>query len=401
MTSKPRNCLTAILICAALLLATGCREGKKEAAPEAAQGNAGNKAKIEIQPFGQLKDGREVTRYTMRNHAGMELRFINYGGIITYWSAPDAEGNLEDVVLGFDSLEPYLEGHPFFGALVGRYGNRIAGGEFTLDGETYSLAKNNGDNHLHGGVKGFDKVLWEVRLPDGPESNTAVLTYTSPDGEEGYPGNLDVAITYTLTEAGELDIQYEARTDAPTIVNLTQHVYFNLSADFSQSIGDHVLTLQADAFLPVDDGLIPTGEIRPVSGTPFDFTAPKPIGEDIDAANEQIAMGGGYDHCWVLNDPDAGFRQFATVVHPPTGRKLEVATDEPGVQFYTGNFLDGSLPAKGGGTYGKRSGFCLETQHYPDSPNQEAFPSVRLDPGQTYRSHTRFRLSTNTPHTTN
>lgn len=401
MTSKPSITFTALLMCAALFLGTGCREGGKETTPEAAGANGENTTQIESRPFGQLEDGRGVTLYTIRNASGMELRFMDYGGIITYWSAPDAEGNFEDVVLGFDTLEPYLEGHPFFGALVGRYGNRIAGAAFTLDGETYSLAKNNGENHLHGGLKGFDKVLWEVRLPDGPEGNSAVLTYTSPDMEEGYPGNLKVTITYSLTEAGELDIRYEATTDAPTIVNLTQHVYFNLSGHFTQSIEDHLLTLQADAFLPVDDGLIPTGEIRPVSGTPFDFTQPKPIGEEIDAADEQLAIAGGYDHCWVLNDAEAGFRQFATVVHPATGRKLEVATDEPGVQFYTGNFLDGSLPAKGGGTYGKRSGFCLETQHYPDSPNQEAFPSVRLDPGQTYRSHTRFKLSAKASTSTN
>ena len=396
MTSKPQITFSALLLCATLLFGAGCREGGKETNPQASGGTPGNTAQIESRPFGQLEDGREVTLYTMRNTSGMELRFMDYGGIITYWSAPDAAGNYEDVVLGFDTLEPYLEGHPFFGALVGRYGNRIAGGEFTLDGETYPLAKNNGENHLHGGLKGFDKVLWGVRLPDGPKGQSAILTYTSPDGEEGYPGNLEVAITYTLTEAGELDIRYEATTDAPTIVNLTQHVYFNLSARFDQSVEDHLLTLQADAYLPVDQGLIPTGEIRPVSGTPFDFTRPKPIGEEIDAADEQLTIAGGYDHCWVLNDPESGFRQFATVVHPPTGRKLEVATDEPGVQFYTGNFLDGSLPAKGGGTYGKRSGFCLETQHYPDSPNQEAFPSVRLNPGQTYRSHTRFKLSAST-----
>ncbi|MBC2839533.1 galactose mutarotase [Robiginitalea sp. SC105] len=384
-----------ISLCSLLLLAAGCGGPKKDADAAGGIEQAPDTMAIGQQSFGTLPDGREVTRYSLRNTSGMEIGVINLGGIITDWTAPDASGNYEDIVLGFDNLEPYLDGNPYFGALIGRYGNRIAGGSFSLDGQAYTLAKNNGENHLHGGVKGFDKVLWQAEPRQSDAGNTLELTYRSPDGEEGYPGNLDVKVTYTLSEAGELDILYEAKTDKPTVVNLTQHSYFNLSGDFSRPITDHMLTLQADAYLPVDAGLIPTGEIRPVAGTPFDFTQPKTIGAEIDADNPQISLGGGYDHCWILNGPDAGFRKVATVTHPPSGRRLEVFTDEPGVQFYTGNFLDGTLPAKGGGTYARRSGFCLETQHYPDSPNQEAFPSVRLDPGETYSSHTKFKLTTN------
>lgn len=395
MINRTYRRLAICIPCFALLfVAFGCRETPKETSPEAVEASAPPSREIESQSFGSLSDGQDVTLYTLRNDSGMELSFMDYGGIITRWTAPDAEGNYTDVVLGFDNLTAYLEGNPFFGALVGRYGNRIARGEFSLDGQTYSLAKNNGENHLHGGEQGFDKVMWQVARGEADNGSSVELTYRSPDGEEGYPGNLDVTVTYTLTDAGELDIRYQATTDAPTIVNLTQHTYFNLSGNFSEPITDHVLTLQADAFLPVDAGLIPTGEIRPVTGTPFDFTEPKAIGADIDADNRQIEIGGGYDHCWVLNNPEAGFRKVATVVHPGSGRKLEVHTDEPGVQFYTGNFLNGTLPAKGGGTYGRRSGFCLETQHYPDSPNQPEFPSVRLDPGQTYTSRTLFKLTT-------
>ena len=340
--------------------------------------------------FGPYPEGGHVMLYRLRNSAGMEVDILNYGGIITRWTAPDRKGNFEDVVLGFDRLSPYLNTHPYFGALIGRYGNRIAGGRFSLDGNTYTLARNNAANHLHGGTKGFDKVLWEAKPLSEKGQVSLLLTYTSPDGEEGYPGNLEVAVTYTLTDTNQLDIQYSATTDKSTIINLTQHTYFNLSGDFGQTVLDHEVQLNADSFLPVDSGLIPLGEFRSVADTPFDFRTFKAIGAEIDSENRQLSMGGGYDHCWVLNGAPGEYRQIATVRHPESGRILKVHTDQPGVQFYTGNFLDGSLPAKGGGTYGRRSGFCLETQHFPDTPNQPDFPSVRLDPGQTYAYRTTF-----------
>jgi aldose 1-epimerase len=276
---------------------------------------------------------------------------------------------------------------------VGRYANRIAKGTFALDGDTYRLTTNDGQNHLHGGNKGFDKVLWKA-TPKVTETGAVLeLTYASPDGEEGYPGNLAVKVTYTLTPENALDIQYEASTDKPTIVNLTQHSYFNLSGDFSQSIEDHELVLYADDYLPVDHGLIPTGEMATVEGTPFDFKQPKPIGKDIDLDNEQLKLGKGYDHCWVLNEREGGFGRIGYVHHPESGRLLEVYSDEPGVQIYSGNFMDGAFPDKKGGFFGKRAGLCLETQHFPDSPNQPSFPSVRLNPGETYTSRTMFKFS--------
>ena len=344
--------------------------------------------------FGNLPDGRDVAKFTLRNQAGMEVDILNFGGIITRWTAPDRNGNFEDIVLGFDSLEPYLEENPFFGALVGRYGNRIAKAQFALDGETYTLAKNNGENHLHGGITGFNKVLWDAAPGHETDRARLRLDYRSADGEEGYPGQLDVRVEYVLTDDNTLTVSYQALTNKPTVVNLTQHTYFNLSGDFSTSILDHELQLNADTFLPVDAGLIPTGELRPVKGTPFDFTTPKTIGQDVDAENEQLALGGGYDHCWVLNKAAQGLTSVGTAFYKPSGRVLEVTTSEPGVQFYIGNFLDGTLPAKGGGTYGKRSGFCLETQHFPDSPNRPEFPTTRLNPGEVYYTETSFIFST-------
>lgn len=344
--------------------------------------------------FGNLPDGRDVAKFTLRNQAGMEVDIINLGGIITRWTAPDRNGNFEDIVLGFDTLEPYLEENPFFGALVGRYGNRIAKAQFSIDGETYTLAKNNGANHLHGGITGFNKVLWDAAPGHETDRARLRLDYRSADGEEGYPGQLDVRVEYVLTDDNTLTVSYQAITNKPTVVNLTQHTYFNLSGNFSQTILDHELQLNADTFLPVDAGLIPTGELRPVKGTPFDFTTPKTIGQDVDTENEQLALGGGYDHCWVLNKAAQGLTPVGTAFHKPTGRVLSVATSEPGVQFYIGNFLDGTLPAKGGGTYGKRSGFCLETQHFPDSPNRPEFPTTRLNPGEVYYTETTFNFST-------
>ncbi len=379
----------------AALLNIGCKENKKENQSETEMVKTeSEKNHIEKSAFGETPDGQKVEKYTLSNDNGMEIDVITYGGIITRWTAPDKNGNYEDVVLGFNDLESYFGDVPYFGALIGRYGNRIANGQFSLDGETYTLAKNNGPNHLHGGVKGFDKAVWNAKTENTDDGASLVLTYTSADGEEGYPGKLDVKVTYTLTGDDQLDIHYEAVTDKPTVVNLTQHSYFNLSGDFSQDILNHEVTLNASAYLPVDAGLIPTGELRPVEGTPFDFTEPKAVGKEINADNEQIKRGGGYDHCWVLKETEENLGFAASAYHPRTGRLLEVYTDEPGIQFYTGNFLDGSLTSKNGGTYGKRSGLCLETQHYPDSPNQETFPTTRLNPGDTYSSHTSFKFST-------
>lgn len=379
----------------AALFNSGCKENKKENQSEQETVNTESvKNHIEKSAFGEMPDGQQVDKYTLTNDNGMEIDVITYGGIITRWTAPDKDGNYEDVVLGFNDLDSYFGDVPYFGALIGRYGNRIANGQFSLDGETYTLAKNNGPNHLHGGITGFDKKVWKAEPESTGDGAILVLTCTSADGEEGYPGKLDVKVTYTLTGDNELDIQYEAVTDKPTVVNLTQHTYFNLSGDFSNDILDHEVTLNASAYLPVDAGLIPTGELRPVEGTPFDFTQPKAVGKEIEADNQQIQRGGGYDHCWVLNETEDDFGFAASAYHPETGRVLEVYTDEPGIQFYTGNFLNGALASKTGGTYGKRSGLCVETQHYPDSPNQEAFPTTRLNPGETYSSHTSFKFST-------
>jgi aldose 1-epimerase len=337
-------------------------------------------------PFGKVSE-QAVELFTLRNASGVEVRATNYGGIITSIRVPDRSGRFGDVVLGFDSLEPYLKGHPFFGAIVGRYGNRIAKGRFALDGKTYSLAANNGPNHLHGGVKGFDKHVWQAQASGG---NALVLTRRSPDGEEGYPGNLDVRITYTLTDRNELRVDYHATTDKPTPVNLTQHTYFNLAGQ--GDILGHEMTIEADRYTPVDSDLIPTGELASVAGTPFDFRKPTAIGARIESSNPQIANGRGYDHNWVLNRSGSGLQPAAHVSDPVSGRTLDVLTTEPGVQFYTGNFLDGTLTGKGGTVYRRRTGFCLETQHFPDSPNQPAFPSTILEPGREYRTQTVFRF---------
>lgn len=349
----------------------------------------------DVSTFGKLPDGREVFRYTLVNSKGMEVDVITYGGIITRLTAPDRNGDYEDVVLGFDTLQDYLNENPYFGALIGRYGNRIAKGRFGLNGKTYTLATNNGQNHLHGGVMGFDKVLWDARPAKDDKSVSLVLTYVSPDGEEGYPGTLQVQVTYTLTNSDELKVTYWAQTDKQTIVNLTQHTYFNLSGEFRNNILDHMLYLNADRFLPVDATLIPTGELREVTGTPFDFRRAKQIGSDIGLDDPQLVNGGGFDHCWALVGDTPGKPVLAArVTDPKSGRVLEVATDQPGIQFYSGNFLDGSLPAKNGGTYPYRGGLCLETQHFPDSPNQPEFPSVVLTPGETYTTETIFSFRT-------
>ena len=373
------------------LLAVQCKSDKKDSSEMETTETTKAKYSIEKEDFGTTPDGEKVDRYTLQNEKGMEVKIITYGGRITSLKAPNKNGEYEDVVLGFDSLKNYTKDNPFFGALIGRYGNRIANGKFTLDGKEYDLAKNDGENHLHGGNKGFDKVIWNAKPLDS--TNSLKLTYTSTDMEEGYPGNLDVTVTYTLNDDNSLDVLYEATTDKKTVINLTQHSYFNLTGDFSNDILSTIVEINADEFIPINKTLIPTGEIQKVAGTPFDFTQPKPIGKDIETKNEQLSRAGGYDHCWVLNNQDTGVRFAASAYDPESGRKLEVYTDEPGLQFYTGNFLDGTLPAKGGGTYAKRSGFCMETEHYPDSPNQKDFPSVVLNPGEKYTSRASFKFS--------
>ncbi len=346
----------------------------------------GEKMSIEKQSFGQTEDGKAVELYTLTNASGLKAEIMTYGGIVTSLQVPDRNGNFADIVLGRDSLDEYIEGNPYFGALIGRFGNRIAKGKFTLDGVEYTLAVNNGPNHLHGGIKGFDKVVWdaeEMQTDGGPGLK---LTYQSRDGEEGYPGTLSCTVIYTLTDNNELKISYEAETDKATVVNLTHHSYFNLGGHNSGDILGHELTINADHFTPVDNSQIPTGEIKPVKDTPMDFTKPMVIGSRI----QQVE--GGYDHNYVLNSSDGSLALAAWVYEPKSGRVMEIFTTEPGVQFYTGNFLDGSIKGKGA-VYKKHTGFCLETQHFPDSPNKPDFPSVVLKPGERYTQLTVHKFS--------
>ena len=343
--------------------------------------------------FGKAPDGTPVEIYTLTNANGVEIKAMTYGCIITSIKTPDRNGKLADIVLGYDTLDGYLKDSPYFGAVVGRYGNRIAKGQFTLDGKTYKLATNNGPNHLHGGNKGFDKVVWNASPKTAADGVGVVFTRTSPDGEEGYPGNLHATVTYTLTDKNELVVEYQATTDKATPINLTQHSYFNLAADDGDVLG-HQLTIDADRFTPVDATLIPTGELASVAGTPFDFRNSTPIGARINDSNPQLKNGNGYDHNWVLTRAKGNLEHAARVVEPKSGRTLDVATTEPGLQFYTGNFLDGSIKGKGGRVYKQRSAFCLETQHFPDSPNHPNFPSSILQPGQTYSSKTVFTFGT-------
>ena len=348
---------------------------------------------IKKEAFGKTKDGLAVDLYTFSNASGMEVRAMTYGGIILSIKVPDRNGKFDDVTLGFDSLDPYLSAPPYFGALIGRYGNRIGKARFKLDGKEYKLAVNNGPNALHGGVKGFDKVVWQAESFDKPEGVGVVFRYTSPDGEEGYPGTLQAQVTYTLTDKNELAFDYHATTDKATPVNLTNHAYFNLAGPGVRDILDHQMMINADNTTPVDSTLIPTGEIKSVEGTPFDFRKPTAIGARIDANDQQIKYGPGYDHNFVLNRQGEGLSLAARVVEPTTGRVMEVSTTEPAVQFYTGNFLDGTLTGKGGHVYKRRYAFCLETQHFPDSPNKPSFPSTILKPGETYTSKTVYAFS--------
>ncbi|MDQ2075797.1 aldose epimerase family protein [Marinimicrobium sp. ABcell2] len=342
--------------------------------------------------FGHLPDGREVTQFTLCNAHGMEVRLINYGGIVTHLWAPDRDGKLADVVLGYDDLEPYLKDSPYFGALIGRVGNRIAGGRFELDGESFKLECNDGANHLHGGLEGFDKKLWDARSFNDARGVGVELTLISPDGDQGYPGRLDVQVTYTLTESNELLTEYRAETDKATPVNLTQHSYFNLAG--TGNVLDHQLVLNAERYTPAGEGLIPLGRIEPVEDTPFDFRKARPIGELIHQADTQLQLAnGGYDHNYVVaRGEEKGMVQAARVWDPESGRVLEVFTEEPGFQFYSGNFLDGSLEGKGR-RFERHSGFCIEPQHFPDAPNQPEFPSTTLRPGEIYRTLMSFRFS--------
>ncbi|MBV9147209.1 MAG: galactose mutarotase [Acidobacteria bacterium] len=348
---------------------------------------------IEKSAFGKMPDGTPIQLYTLQSEA-LEARVITYGGILVSLKVPDRNGNFEDVVLGFETLAQYVEvfnsdANPYFGAIIGRYANRIARGRFTLDGKTYSVPVNNGPNSLHGGPRGFHNVVWQAQEIDGGVE----LKYLSRDGEEGYPGNLEVSVRYVLENA-ELRIAYSAGTDQPTVANLTQHSYFNLAGQGCGNILDHELRLAASRFTPVDSTLIPTGELKPVDSTPFDFRNRHRIGERIDSAAEQLRIAGGYDHNWVLNEDPGSLREAAQVFEPHSGRVLTVLTTQPGVQFYSGNFLDGKLKGKQGKIYPHRGGLCLETQHFPDSPNHPQFPSTLLRPGERYQQETVFRFST-------
>jgi aldose 1-epimerase len=380
-------------VCLGLLVAA-LRLGACTSAPVVSQATAPSTRGVTRAPFGTIPSEGSAQLFTLTNSHGIQVRLTNYGGIITSLVTPDRSGHLADIVLGYDSLAGYLRNSPYFGAIVGRYGNRIARGRFTLDGRTYTLAINNGPNSLHGGLRGFDKVLWTAQPFENQSGVGVNLDYTSGDMEEGYPGTLRVRVTYTLSENDELTVDYSASTDKATPVNLTQHTYWNLAGNASRDILGHELTINADSLTPVDTTLIPTGEIASVAGTPFDFRQPTPIGARIDQRdNQQIRFGGGYDHNFVLNRGGIAAGSLLHAVHleePSTGRTLDISTTEPGVQFYSGNFLDGTITGKRGQVYHYRYGLALETQHYPDSPNHPNFPSTILRPGEQFRSRTVF-----------
>ena len=348
--------------------------------------------------FGKTPDGIAVDIYTLRNAKGAEARILTYGGIVQSLCMPDKNGHFDDVVLGFDDLEGYVSERyvkscPYFGALIGRFGNRIGGARFTLEGKTYTLAANNGPNSLHGGLKGFDKVVWTARPMEAPEGPALHLTYLSRDGEEGFPGNLTVTAIYTLTDNNELKLQFTAVTDKPTVVNLTHHSYFNLAGQGNGDILNELIYINADKTTTVGAGLIPTGEMADVTGTPFDFRKPTAIGARINDPDKVLQYGPGYDHNWVINKPPGQFGLMARVMNPGSGRVMEVWCDQPGVQFYAGNFLDGTIIGKGGKVYPRRSAFCLEPQGFPDSPNHSNFPSTELKPGQTYQNTIIYKFS--------
>lgn len=388
MSTRCWRMAVVLAMAGAVVVMTGCQEapgwlGGKEAVVEMRKSEGS---------FGALGGGPEAKLYTLTNANGMVVKITNYGATVTEIWAADRLGQFEDVVLGFESLEGYLGENPYFGCIVGRYGNRIDEGKFTLNGETYTLATNNGPNHLHGGLKGFDKRLWTAHPTQREDAVGVRLAYFSGDGEEGYPGNLVVNVTYWLTNDDELEIEYLALTDKPTVVNLTNHTYFNLDGQGEGDILDHELKIEADRYTPVDETLIPTGALASVAGTPMDFTKATAIGARIDTEHEQIKFGGGYDHNWVFSKAGKGRKQVELYA-PESGRLVEVYTDEPGVQFYSGNFLDGSIRGKEGQVYEHRYGLCLETQHFPDSPNQAGFPSTELWPGAVYKTRTVYKFS--------
>ncbi len=384
-------CLAAVLLIMVMMFCScNKRDGDERPSPKP------QRAELSVQKedFGTTVDGEAVELYILTNSNGLKAKIMTYGGIVVSLEAPDRNGKLADIVLGYETLDGYVRNNPYFGAIVGRYANRIANGEFTLDGTKYSLAKNNDNNHLHGGIKGFDKVVWAAESFKEEDAAGLKLTYLSKDGEEGYPGNLICSVTYTLTNDNELKISFDALTDKPTVVNLSHHSYFNLAGQGDGDILGHRLMINASRFTPVDEGLIPTGELRAVMGTPMDFTKPVAIGARIDEDDEQLKYGGGYDHNWVLNKTSSDEPDLAVRVYEPTsGRVMEVYTTEPGVQFYAGNFLDGSITGKADKVYKHRYGFCLEPQHFPDSPNKPNFPSVVLRPGQRYTHITVYKFS--------
>ena len=381
------------------LAAAGCQNEAKDKAADTEQSVARDKPikregnlpmGITKSDFGKTQDGKAVELYTLTNKGGLVAKVTTYGALLTEMRAPDRDGKVGNVTLGFDNLDAYLAGHPFFGATAGRYANRIAKGKFSLDGKEYTLKTNNGPNHLHGGEKGFDKVVWTAKPLEGPDGPAVEFSYRSADGEEGYPGNLDIAVTYTLTHDNELRFDYKATTDKPTVVNPTNHSYWNLAGESAGSVLSHVLTIDADKYTPVDATSIPTGELKPVEGTPFDFRKPTPVGARIGQLDNDPQ---GYDHNFALNHPAGQLGMAARLEDPKSGRVMEVWTTEPGVQLYTGNYLDGKQKGREGRPYEKHAALCLETQHFPDSPNREAFPSTRLNPGSTFTSRTTHKFS--------
>jgi len=376
---------TAAVIFSFSLIFSSCEGKQQSKVPETLEKGKMNMT-LEKKEFGTLPDGQKIDLYILTNPNGMKAKITNYGAILVSLMVPDKNGNLDDITLGYDSLEGYLEETPYFGATVGRYANRIKDGKFTLNGKEYQLAKNDNDNHLHGGIKGFDKRVWDAKPFENKDSVGIKFNYLSPDGEEGYPGNLTCTVTYTLHKKNELQIDYEAHTDKATPVNLTHHSYFNLQGQGSSDILDHILYINAEKYTSVDQELIPTGEILSVKGTPFDFTSPNPIGERIDH------VPGGYDHNFVLNSDKGTLKTAARVSEPDKGRVMEIHTTDPGLQFYSGNFLDGTITGKSGKVYKKRYGFCLEPQHFPDSPHHQDFPSTILKPGEKYTKTTIFRF---------
>jgi aldose 1-epimerase len=379
---------TRTLLCALLLVG--------EMSLASSLSSRGMRGNIRKQPFGKTASGDQIDLYSLTNKKGMEVSVTNFGATVVTLRVPDRSGKAADVVLGFDNLEGYENGKSYFGATVGRYANRIGGGQFSIGGKTYTLPKNNGNNSLHGGIVGFNKKVWKAREIASKDGESLELSYLSVDGEEGFPGNLSVKVVFTVpAERNELKIDYSASTDKDTVLNLSNHSYFNLAGEGNGDILDHVLTLHAKQFTPVDGTLIPTGELRDVAGTPMDFTSANVIGKRIDSDYEQLVFGKGYDHNWVLARSDGGNHAAlaAEAYDPKSGRRLEVLTTEPGVQFYSGNFLDGSAKGKGNKVYGRRAAFCLETQHFPDSPNHPNFPSTLLKPGSVFHSETVFRFS--------